>query len=585
MEYRQIAIPNRKLSIIEQIFANRGMSPKETAHYLAVNKDDVYSPLLIDRIEQGAAMLLKHIQNQDKIFIQIDSDCDGYTSAAALINYLYKLFPEYTKTHILYRVHCGKEHGLYIDTIPNDIKLVIAPDSSSNDYEQHEILSKCGCDVLVIDHHEASHVSEYACVLNNQLCDYPTKSLSGVGMVYKFCQYLDSLLSSEGYADTQIDLVALGMIADMMDLRDYETAYLSHYGLKNVTNPFFNTMVQMQSYSIDRAGGLCPFAISFYVAPLVNAAIRMGNEQQKILLFESMLDFKGYEKIPSTKRGCKDQLETRAEQACRVCQSLKRQQNKATDECLSWIDDLVQEQGLLENKILVIKLPQSVNKNLTGLIANQLMAKYQHPVLLMNEVVDPETDELCWMGSGRGFETANFTDLKGFMQESGYALLAEGHANAFGVGIADKDYQDFMDYSNQELEEEEFVPCTKVDFIWSITDFTEDDVISIASYGYLWGQGLPEPYIALENIFVRPSDITLMSRDKNPTLKIALRNGVSLIKFKSSEEEYEELTKNSNGIMLDIVGTCALNEWMGNISGQIKVKDYAVHKPITVFGF
>ena len=75
--------------------------------------------------------------------------------------------------------------------LPDGVKLVIAPVSSSNDYEQHKILNESGIVVLVIDHHEAEKISDYACVINNQLCDYPTKSLSGVGMVYKFCQRID----------------------------------------------------------------------------------------------------------------------------------------------------------------------------------------------------------------------------------------------------------------------------------------------------------------------------------------------------------------------------------------------------------
>lgn len=80
----------------------------------------------------------------------------------------------------------------------------------SNDYEQHKELSEKGIDVLVIDHHEAERISEYACVINNQLCDYPTKSLSGVGMVYKFCQLIDKMLG-KNIIDNYLDLVALGM--------------------------------------------------------------------------------------------------------------------------------------------------------------------------------------------------------------------------------------------------------------------------------------------------------------------------------------------------------------------------------------
>ena len=123
-------------------------------------------------MHEGAKMLISHIGQNDKIFIQVDADCDGYTSAAILINYLNCLFPHFVQTNITYRVHDGKQHGLLIDTIPNDVKLVIAPDSSSSDFEIHEELYKKGIDVLVLDHHEAEKISEYACVINNQLCDY-----------------------------------------------------------------------------------------------------------------------------------------------------------------------------------------------------------------------------------------------------------------------------------------------------------------------------------------------------------------------------------------------------------------------------
>jgi single-stranded-DNA-specific exonuclease len=113
-------------------------------------------------------MLISHISQNDKVLIQIDSDCDGFTSAALLINYLNCLFPGFVRNNILYRIHTGKQHGILPETIPEDVKLVIAPDSSSNDFEEHEYLkTQLGVDVLVIDHHEADKVSEYACVINN----------------------------------------------------------------------------------------------------------------------------------------------------------------------------------------------------------------------------------------------------------------------------------------------------------------------------------------------------------------------------------------------------------------------------------
>ena len=479
------------------------------------------------------------------------------------------------QSNIYYRIHTGKQHGIILDTIPDDVKLVIAPDSSSNDYEVHQQLKERGIDVLVIDHHEADAISENACIINNQLCDYPTKSLSGVGMVYKFCSRIDELLNVD-YADDYLDLVALGMVADMMDLRDFETRHLITRGLENIRNPYFKGMVDKQSYSLK--DGISPIGVAFYIAPYVNATIRMGTQEEKLILFESMLDYRGYELIPSTKRGCKGQQETRVEQACRNCTNIKNRQTKARDAALETIERIIEEKNLLANKILAIKLDpeHSTDKNLTGLIANQLMAKYQRPVLLLNKVTDPETKQVSWEGSGRGYDKSKFDNLREFLKESEMVMYAEGHANALGVGITDEVFSQFVDFSNKELANFDFTPCYKVDFIFYGDDFRGKDIVEIAELKSLWGQGVEEPFVAIEHINIHNGNVTLMSPDKSPTLKITLPNGTSLIKFKSSQEEYEKLHSETGCITINVVGKCERNIWNGIVSPQIIIEDYEI---------
>lgn len=531
-------------------------------------------------------LLIYHISQGHKILIQIDSDCDGYTSAAVLINHLNCLFPGYVQNNVYYRIHSGKQHGIILETIPEDVSLVIAPDSSSNDYEVHKKLHERGVDVLVIDHHEAEQVSPHACVINNQLCDYPTKSLSGVGMVYKFCSFIDELMNVD-YADQFLDLVALGMIADMMDLRDFETKHLINRGLENIRNPYFKGMVDKQSYSLK--DGITPIGVAFYIAPYVNATIRMGTQEEKLLMFESMLDFRGYELIPSTKRGCKGQEETRVEQACRNCTNIKNRQTKARDAALETIEAIIKKENLLDNKILAIRLDSfSADRNLTGLIANQLMAKYQRPVLLLNKVNNTETDiddngntiitgqYISWEGSGRGYDKSKFDNLREFLKESGLVMYAEGHANALGVGIPDATFSTFIDYSNKALASFDFSPCYKVDFIFSGADFRGQDIIEIAGLKTLWGQGVDEPLVAIEHINVYGGNVVLMSPDKSPTLKITLPNGTSLIKFKSSQEEYERLKSETGCVTINVVGKCERNVWNGSVSPQIIIEDYEI---------
>ena len=576
---------NENSTLVERVFANRGIDPHDVEHYLHTTQDDVLDPLLIDNMEEGAKMLIQHIAQNDNVLIQVDSDCDGFTSAATLINYLNCHFPGFVQNHISYRIHTGKQHGILIEMVQEIIsagyKLVICPDSSSNDYEQHRLLKEAGIDVLVIDHHEADKVSENAVVINNQLCNYPTKSLSGVGMVYKFCCYLDSIMGVNT-ADNFLDLVALGLVGDMMDLRDFETRHLVVRGINQIRNPFLKEMVKKQDYSISRAGGLCPFAESFYIVPQINATIRMGSQDEKLMLFESMLDYRALEQVPSTKRGCKGQYEMRVEQACRNCTNIKNRQTKARDASLNKIEHIIEENNLLDDKILIVKLePETAaDRNLTGLIANQLMSKYQRSVLLLSKITktDEETkkESITWEGSGRGYVTKNFDDLRKFLKDSQLVFLAEGHANALGVGIDDSSIEDFRAYSNFVLKDIDFTPCYKVDFIFSGDDFKLSDIIKIADLKEIWGQGVEEPLVAIEHLNITKDKVQLMSRDKNPTLKITLPNGMSLIKFGSSEEEYESLYSESGCVTINVVGTCGKNEWNGVVTPQIMIENYEI---------
>lgn len=133
MEYQLIVprIPqNKELSAVEQVLLNRGIMPENVEHYLNTTDEDILNPTLLMNMREGVQMLIKHIAQKDKVLIQIDSDCDGYTSSATLINYLNCLFPGFVQSNIYYRIHTGKQHGILLETIPNDVKLVIAPDSS-----------------------------------------------------------------------------------------------------------------------------------------------------------------------------------------------------------------------------------------------------------------------------------------------------------------------------------------------------------------------------------------------------------------------------------------------------------------------
>ena len=573
MRYQLIAPRDEALSAVEQVLFNRGINPKDIEHFKYPSVNDLVNPEKLEHIKDGVAMLISHIERNDKIFIQVDSDCDGYTSSAILINYLNCLFPHYVQTQISYRIHDGKQHGLLTDTIPSDVKLVIAPDASSNDYEQLKELHDRGIDVLVIDHHEAEKYSEYACVINNQMCDYPTKSLSGAGVVYKFCSYIDQLLGYD-YANDYIDLATVGIIADVMDLRDYEIREIILRGMQGFRNPLLKAMVAKDKFHFE-GKQLTPFNIAWYIAPYINAITRSATEQEKLVVFESMIEYLAYKTIPSTKRGCKGQNETRVEQAVRTCANVKNRQSKATENASDAVFQTIKDENLLEHKILAIRLDPkyAADKNLTGLIANGLLDLYCRPVLILNKV--EEEGKVYWQGSGRGYDKANLGSLRDLLESSGLVQYAQGHAMAFGVSIPEENYDALVQYVDEAYKDFDCSPVYSVDLIWDgAKDLSSHAFAEIADEEKIWGKGVEDPLIAIENFRIYGNQLRLFGLDKGkPTLNIQLDDGSSLVKFKSSEEEYELLHSDLGYVIINAVGTCTRSIWG---IPQFNIQDYEI---------
>ena len=108
------------------------------------------------------------------------------------------------------------------------------------------------------------------------------------------------------------------------------------------------------------------------------------------------------------------------------------------------------------------------------------------------------------------------------------------------------------------------------------------EILELAELKPIWGQGIEEPLIAIQKINIPKDNIKLLSPDKNPTLKLSLKNGIDLIKFKSSQEEYENLIE-TGSVIIDVVGRCERNVWNGNITPQIIVEEYQIISKLHYF--
>lgn len=565
---------------ITRILLNRGIAPSDISAYL--NADDncinSYESLGIDNLIEGAKALIKTIKDDKKCIVVVDSDCDGYTSSALLINYLYDLFPAWVQNNLIWTLHIGKQHGLSdfdFNNIENlNLGLVVCPDSASNDYEYHKKLKNFGINVLVLDHHEAEKISEDAIIINNQLSDYPNKDFSGVGVTWQFCRYLDDLLHKD-FANKYLDLVALGNMADMMSMKSIETKYLINKGFEgdNIHNPFIYGMWQKNNYKL--GSKITPMGAAFYIAPFVNAMVRSGTQPEKELLFKSMLKFEAFEQILSNKRGHKlGEMERVLDQALRTCTNVKNRQSKAETAGLEFLEGQIAENNLLDHKVLLFLLePGQIDRNIAGLVANKFMAKYQRPCCILTKVIDG--DNISYQGSARGYDKSGITNFKDICDRFEETIYAQGHQGAFGLGEPADAIPAFLEYTDEVLKEIPNEPVYSVDYIFDGKDINVQAILSIADMGDIWGKDMDEPYVVIEGLKVTKDMVTLMSPDKTPTLKITLPN-CSCIKFGSSQEEYEKLYSEDGYYELNIVGRCNKNEWNGNVTAQIFIEDYEI---------
>lgn len=560
---------------ITKILLNRGIEREDIMKYLNPLDEYILPPEDLYNMRAGAELLAKHIAMQSQTLVVVDSDQDGYASAALLLNYLHRLVPAYVENCVRYVLHEKKAHGIIEEAITDDIQFLIVPDAASNEREIVSKLKGQGIETLILDHHHTDTPATDAVIINPMICGYPNKFLCGGGVVYKFVKYLDDFFNV-AIADDYIDLAGLSEIGDIMDVRPLENRVIISKGIDNIRNPFISTMAERNAYSL--GSEITPFGIAFYIVPFVNAVTRVGTMEEKKLIFESFLEYKAYNKIPSTKRGCKGQFETLVEQAVRTATNVKNRQKRLRDEATEKIEAAILERSLLDNKLIIICLSEGeMVRGLTGLVATQIANKYQHPTLILHETYDG--DKLVWSGSGRGVNNVGFDDFRGFLADSGLMVFAQGHAQAFGAAIEDINLDKLIEYSNSALANYKFDATYRVDFITSTIDLDPDDILEIASYAELWGHGVEEPLIAIEKVSITKNNVQLMAPDRNPTLKISMPNGTNFIKFRTSTEEYESIINGMTDYtskVLTIIGRCEKNEWNGRINPQIIIEDYEV---------
>lgn len=532
----------------------------------------------LDGIFDVIEILHESFEKGKKFFLQVDSDADGYTSAAIFYSFFKRLYPD---ANIEFRLHDGKEHGVILGTVPTDADIIVLPDSGSMQFDEQEELSRLGRTVVILDHHHVENPPRFenVYIVNNQISPkFNNKFLSGAGIVYKVIQGFNQVYANKfpEIYDQYTDLAALGIISDMMDTRTLDNNFLIQKGLSNVLNPMFRAILEKQQFSIERSGADIDFpnkiTIAFYVAPLINAVIRFGTDEEKLELFRGFIETDTVQIVETEYRG-----ETRRENfydyVARIATNVRARQNREKTKSMEFLSKRIEKDNLHANQLLIVTVSKDdevpLPQTITGLVAMELLKKYKKPTLVLR----PRNfnGELFYAGSGRAKSNGDFTSLMEVLKESGYCEYVEGHDMAHGVSIKADNLQKVIDFANKKLANVEFdVAEVEVDYAFTNSNLNREMLEQFGEAMHLYGNGIPQPKFGF-TLNVGSSAIRTMGKNQN-TVRISV-GGVDFLMFNATDLVEKLKVSNSPMYKFTIIGRAQINEWNGKKTPQIMVDE------------
>lgn len=481
---------------LHDLLIDRGI--KHPLEWLQPNYSYEHSPMLFKEMRKGIEMLKSTISNSEaSIMVVVDSDLDGYTSGAIILNLL-KLIQRGQEINFV--LHPNKEHGIVLEDIPDDVDLLIVPDAGSSQKAEHLKLLENGTKVIILDHHEMVNDMDYGqyqdniVIVNSQEEDYPNHALSGAGVALKFaqayCERYGVPFPNKLYA-----LAACGIVADVMDIGELENKQIVTTGLKYLREHLFLYQLIQDTHYNNEDPEPTIKDIGWVIGPNINAIIRLGTQEQKNMIFKSLVS--PMLLVPSSKRGEEDQDVPVYQEAVRLCKNAKKRQTTAVDRSIRIIENELQIKDT-DRAIVYVDENQELTFELSGLIANKLLSQYNRPVILLRHFRQGNIDEL--RGSARGKSVEGLNNLKDTLSGITGVQKAEGHAFAFGVGV-DKDMLgEFKQHLNLVLKAVDFnVNLYMIDLIAKYNELNIP-MAEVTAREDIWGHGVDKPIALLTDI-------------------------------------------------------------------------------------
>ena len=505
--------------------------------------EEGYDPYLMYDMQKAVDRINEAIDNEEKILVYGDYDADGITSTVLLVETLISLGAN-VSSYIPNRFEegYGPNKEAFTKIINSGISLIITVDNGIAGVEEVELANELGCDVIITDHHKIQDIipNAYAIIHpEHPEGDYPFKKLAGVGVAFKLAHAL-----LEIFPDFLLDLVAIGTIADMVSITDENRIFVKQ-GLELLNeDPRIGLKMLLELSNINSK--IDEQTVGFYIAPKLNSIGRMD----------------------SAKLGLSFLMAEDAANARVLAEQIEKfniERKQVTEEIVKDVIDKIETSDKKNKNVIMIS--GDYHEGVLGIVASNIVEKYQKPVFIMN------SKEGILKGSARSIY--DFNIYTAMNKISDLFIAFGGHTLAAGFSFDEVNLnkiEDFLDNEYENYKQNNELKSTKnIDIVTSLEEISYQFFNSLEALKP-YGMDFEKPTILIENSMVLNK--TYFGSEKQ-YLRLTIADEVGNLECISFKDT-SLFDKVKNNDIIDLLCTLDKNNFNGRTKLQAHIIDINV---------
>lgn len=542
--------------ILATLLAQQGIDSTEQAKkFFEPSIEEIHDPTLLHDMDKAVERIEQAVEKQEQITIYGDYDADGITSTSLMYETLLSI-----GANVNYYVPnrftdgYGPNMDAYQRLIDNGTQLFITVDNGVSGKNVIDKVMEAGVDVVITDHHELpADLPNAVAIVHPRYpgSNYPFPDLSGVGVAFKVAWALTGEFPVE-----ELDLVAIGEIADVVNVTDENHALIS-YGIQQLRQGMRPGLAALMKLADIKANNLTDQDIGFGIAPRLNALGRIADANDGVKLLTS-LDENESQKL-----------------AKEVDQANKERQNLVAD-IMKEAEKQANSSANQQKKTLLI-VGKGWHQGVLGIVASRIMNETGKPTIVAS--TDQNNPTLI-KGSGRSVDSFNLFNALEAHRE--LFTTFGGHPAACGLSFDQKNIVPLQIALEEEAVKQKFDPTVKQPLPIAMklvpADVTQqlyNDIQRVAPFG----PGNMEPVFELNNVKV--VDVKTMGQE-HQHLKFSIvsdKKNLTVVAF--GQGNLTTLLSAPTG-QINLAVKVSLNEWRGKKSVQLMLEDLQINGTVII---